>query len=119
MNALQLLKDHPKAAIVIKQWFLEIMLESLKDESLPEDFKEMVRKEGIDDDRVAGLINASPRALFDVLDSHKVYVQTSVDEAGGFWWNISELKSTTGYEHRKNAEASAIEAAIKLLNDKL
>ena len=38
MDMKQLLEDHPKTAIVIKQWFLNKMLESIKDENVPEDF---------------------------------------------------------------------------------
>ena len=63
---LELLENHPKTAIVIKQWLLDKLLESLKDESLPEDFKQHVREQGIDNDRVDKILTGSPRALFDV-----------------------------------------------------
>lgn len=119
MEMLELLKEHPKSAIVIKQWFLEKMLESMKDQSVPEDFKNSIREAGIDNERVAGVINSAPRALFDVFDSHKIYVEITVDQAGGFWWNIGETKSTSSYEYRINADKSAILEAFKLLEAKL
>ena len=50
MKGIELLKEHSKAAIVMKQWFLEKMLEGLNDESLPDDFKVYVREQGIDDE---------------------------------------------------------------------
>lgn len=116
---LELLENHPKTAIVIKQWLLDKLLESLKDDSLPEDFKQHVREQGMENDKVAKILNGSPRALFDVFDSHKVYVETIVDELGGFWWKIGETKSTCGYEFRINCDKAAIEESFKLLEAKL
>lgn len=119
MEMIKLLEDHPKTATVIKQWLLERMLESMKDDSVPEEFKQYAREQGIDDERVAGILKGSPRALFDVFDNHKIYVETIVDVAGGFWWKIGETKSTCGYEFRINCDKAAIEEAFKLLEAKL
>jgi hypothetical protein len=118
MNGIETLKEYPKSAIVVKQWFLEKMLDSLNNESLPEDFKEIVRKQGIDDERVAAFIDLSPRALFDVFDNHKIYIETIVKN-GNFLWKIDEELSTIEYDLRKNCEASAILKAFELLNNKL
>lgn len=116
---LELLENHPKTATVIKQWLLNLMLESLKDDSIPEDFKEHVRNQGIDNDKVAKILSGSPRSLFDVFDNHKIYVETIVDTEGGFWWKIGETQSTVGYEFRKNCDTEAITEAFKLLEVKL
>lgn len=117
MNGLQLLDEHPKAAIVVKQWYLEKMLESLKDESLPEDFKEHVRQQGIDNETIAKMINGMPRTLFDVLDNHKLFIQINVYPFG---YLINEGDVIYGpWETRKEAESAAIEQAFKILNDKL
>lgn len=120
---LELLKEHPKTALVIKQWLLEKMLESLNDESLPEDFKTFVREQGIDDDKVAKMLEGSPRALFDIFDSHKIYVETVVDDTDtpkkGFWWKIGETKSSCGFEFRVNCDKQAIIEAFKLLEEKI
>ena len=43
MSILELLDNYPKAAIVVKQWFLDRMLESLNNDSLPEEFKDYVK----------------------------------------------------------------------------
>mgnify|MGYP006268620273 CR=1 FL=1 len=119
MVGIELLNDHPKAAVVIKQWFLEKMLEGLKDENLPEDFKNYVRQQDITNDKIGALIDANPRALFDVFDSHKIFIGTIVDELNGFWWTIGSDKSKVGYEFRVNCEKSAIELATSILNEKL
>jgi len=123
MNGLQLLKDHPKAAIVIKQWFLEKLLENLNSASIPDDYKEFLRKEGIDDDKVAVFIDSSPRGLFDVFDNHKVFIQITVDTEQNptvFRYSFDGGKvESVDYQSRKEAESVAIQTAFKILNDKL
>jgi hypothetical protein len=119
MKMLDLLKEHPKSTIVVRQWFLSKMLETLNDENLPEDFKKHVMDQGIELDRIANVIDGNPRSLFDIFDNHKIYVETTVDQAGGFWWKIGENKSTIGYEYRKNCDESAIVEAFKQLEEKL
>jgi hypothetical protein len=119
MKMLELLNDHPKTAIVVKQWMLNKLIDSLKDDSLPEDFKEIVRRQGIDNEKVANMVENSSRSLFDVFDEHKIYIETIVDELGGFWWKIGEIKSTAGYEYRINCDRAAIVEAFKLLEEKL
>jgi hypothetical protein len=119
MNMTELLKDNPKAAIVVKQWLLDKLLEGLNDDKLPEDFKEYARQEGITDDKVVGILEGAPRAMFDVFDSHGLYVETIVDTGGIFWWKIGETQSTIGYEFRINCDGAAIVEAFKLLEEKI
>jgi hypothetical protein len=119
MEMLELLKEHPKTATVIKQWLLDKLLESMKDQTVPEEFKQYAREQGIDNERVAGILANNPRSLFDVFDNHKIYVETTLDELGGFWWNIGETKSPVGYEYRKNCDGAAIVEAFKLLEAKI
>ena len=119
MKMLELLENHPKSTIVVRQWFLSKMLETLNDESLPEDFKKHVMDQGIELERIASVIDGNARVLFDVFDNHKIYIEITVDQAGGFWWKIGENKSTIGYEFRKNADIAAVIEAFKLLEEKL
>jgi hypothetical protein len=99
------------------------MLESLKSDSVPEDFKELVKQQGIDNERVAGILQGSPRALFDVFDGHKLYVET-LHETTGFWWKIKSgdeyvRLSSDSYSERKESDSEAIVEAFKLLEAKL
>ena len=55
MNGLELLKEHPKSSIVVKQWYLDLLLESMKDDNLPEDFKKYAREAGTSEGILAGL----------------------------------------------------------------
>ena len=118
MEATKLLENYPKAAVVVKQWYLEKMLESLNNDALPEDFKEHVRKEGVDDDKIATIIDAGPRALFDVFDENHIYIQINVN-APYFSYSINDEDAVIGsWESRKEAERAAIEQAFELLNIK-
>ena len=120
MNGLELLKEHPKAALVVKQWYLDKMLENINDASVPEDFKEFVKMQDLGDDKVGKFIDASPRTLFDVFDNHKIYIQISVlVEAPKFWYSINGEDSGLRWDDRKEAEKQAVFVAFKLLNDKL
>lgn len=123
MEMINLLEEHPKTATVIKQWLLERLLESMKDSSVPEEFKQLAREQGIDNDRVAGILNNTPRALFDIFDSHKIYVET-LHETTGFWWKIKDSKdyirlASDPYPTRKESDSEAIVEAFKLLEEKL
>jgi hypothetical protein len=119
MTGLELLEAYPKAGQVIKQWFLERMLEGLKDDNLPEDFKKFVREQDITNDTVGKLIGASPRNLFDVFDDHKVIIDITYFQGPKFWFSINCNVDDAKFETRKDCEKAAIEQAFKLLNEKL
>jgi hypothetical protein len=126
MQAQELLETYDKAGIVIKQFYLQHMLESLNDENLPENFKDFVREQGIDNDTVAVMLTASPRTFFDVFDNHKIYIEILVDLTkdnalfsyvidGDIMGNVEGVL----YNSRIEAERVAIEKAFEILNDKL
>lgn len=119
MEILELMNSHPKSSTVIKQWFLKRALDAIESDDVPEEFKEYIRQQYINNDSVSKVISNSPRALFDIFDNHKIYIETTVDSAGGFWWKIAETQSTVGYEFRINCDKAAIIEAFKLLEAKL
>jgi hypothetical protein len=117
MQAQELLEIYDKAAVVIKQFYLQHMLESLNDENLPENFKDFVKEQGIDNDTVAVILTASPRMFFDVFDEHGIYINISAPK---FSYSIGTGGVISGtLKTRKEAERAAIENAFQLLNDKL
>jgi DUF438 domain-containing protein len=119
MKTGELLEKHPLATEVIRTWFFDQMVASFADESVPEEFKEMMKQEGVTNERLATLIDVQPRTLFDVFDENNIYIGTLLDESNGFWWTINENKSTVGYTYRKNCEIAAIENAFDLLEERL
>jgi hypothetical protein len=103
---------------VIKQWFLDKLLESLKDDSIPENFKEFVRAQDMETDKIATMIEANPRVLFDVFDEHKLYIQITGNNDQ--WdWKVGSVVENSLCVSRKDAEKAAIEQAFQMLNDKL
>jgi hypothetical protein len=119
MTGEELLTTYPKSTVVIKQWYLNKMLEGLEDENLPEDFKEHVRQQDMSDESVGKLIDSHPRGLFDVFDSHKVFIQINVNTPF-FSYSINEGDVISGsWESRIGAEEAAVEQAFKMLNDKI
>ena len=119
MNASNLLEQHPKVAAIIKAYYLDKLLNSLNTDAIPDDYKEFVIARGVPIESLLAIIDNVPRDLFDVLDSQKVYIETSVDTDGVFWWKIGDTQSVIGWEKRKDAEREAIEEAFKILEEKL
>ena len=118
MLGIELLEKYPLAANVIKASILEKMIESFKDDSVPDEFKEHMRQQGVENDKVAVMIDAQPRFLFDVFDDNKVFIQINVFKK--FSYSINEGEVISGsWETRKEAEKAAINVAFELLEDKL
>jgi hypothetical protein len=120
---LELLQKYPIAADVMKSYYLNIMLESLNDNSLPDNFKEYVREKGIDDDKIAKIMEGSPRNLFDVFDENGLFIETLYME-GNFHYTITNGENTitsnpSPIKTRKECDRAVIEVALELLNNKL
>lgn len=120
MKTKELLENHPKSTNAIKQWMVDQMVNSFKDESVPEEFKEWMRKESIEDKNLIAIIDSNPRLLFDVFDENEIYI--------GIEFIIStptKFKFTVGREcqenrnTRKEAERAAVERAFEILEGKL
>jgi hypothetical protein len=120
MTGLELLETYDKAAIVIKQHYLNSMLDSLKDESLPENFKEYARQTTIDNDKIGKLIDVQPRGLFDVFDANKIYIGITPNPLiGGMEFKYSIDNVSGEAPTRKEVERMAVEKAFIILNNKL
>lgn len=119
MKAIELLEKHPHTAEVIRAWFLEKMIESLKTEDVPDEFKDFMREQGVDYDKLAVMIDANPRMLLDVFDENDIVIETSLYPNGEFTIKIGNQATTNSWKTRKEAELFAIEAAFEILEKKL
>lgn len=122
MTGLELLEKYPLAAKVVKDWFIKSMLESFQDESVPEDFKEFVLEQGIENDKVAKLIDVNVRILFDVFDENDICIniERSANKIVEWSWEISPGHTENSIcKSRKEAEHAAIEKAFEILDSKL
>lgn len=119
MTGLELLEKHPYTAEVVKAWFVEKMIESLKTEDVPDDFKNFMREQGVEYDKLAVMIDANPRMLLDVFDDNDVIIIIKYHDNFGFTWAVEEVDEQSFYKTRKEAELFAIGAAFDILEDKL
>jgi hypothetical protein len=120
MNSQELLENYGKAANVVKDFYLAKFLESMEDsENLPENFKEFAKEQGIDNDTVAKMIDAMPRALFDAFDANKVYIEIVISPDKKFTYAVESMETIDFFDTRVEAEKAAIEKAFEILNEKL
>lgn len=117
MKGLELLEAYPKAAKVINEFYRSKMMDSMKTDNVPDEFKEMLKEQNFDNEYVAIFVDSNPRMLFDVFDANEVYIQINVPNFS-YSINAGDLIAGT-WETRKEAETAAIEQAFQLLNDKL
>ena len=125
MKGIDLLQKHTASAVVIRAWFLEKMIESLQTSDVPDEFKNMMRETGIEDDKLAIMIDANPRMLLDVFDDNDVIIQIIPikEDKVKYLSRVDEFETaydfTRPYFTRKEAELFAIEAAFEILENKL
>lgn len=114
----ELLQSYPFATEVVREWFMDKMAESFKNQELPKDFKEFMREQGIPNDRLIKLIDVNPRVLFDVFDDNGVIINVIYTD-GRFTWDVNTVKSLDSYSSRRSAESASVQRAFQILNDKL
>jgi hypothetical protein len=129
MTGLELLEKYPLAKNIVKDWFMRTMLESFKDEDVPEEFKQFMLEQGIEDDKVGKLIDVNVRILFDVFDENDIIIYfmifsspEGVRFSAAIHTGNDEVKPNPigkQYNTRKEAEHAAVEAAFEILETKL
>lgn len=119
MKGLELLEKNPLSAEIVRAWFMERMIESFKDENVPDEFKDFMREQGIDNDKLGTMIDVNPRMLFDVFDANDIIIETSLYPNGEFTIKIGNEATTKSWKTRKEAELFAIDAAFDILENKL
>ena len=120
MNALELLQENPDAAKIIKEYYVNLMLNTLDESLLPENFKDFLREQGIDDEKVAQMMEANARNVYDVLDENGFVISMNWDMPfNKFYFYINDGKYYKHYDTRKEAENAAVTSAIRQLQDKI
>jgi len=124
MKTIELLEKHPLTTEVVRTWFFDQMVASFDDETVPEEFKEMMKQEGVTNERLAILIDVQPRTLFDVFDENKVFIFIQYMDAKDnveFFHTFRNIDTNPVklFKNRKEAEITAIEKAFEILENKL
>jgi uncharacterized membrane protein len=119
---MEVLNKYPKAAEVVRKYYLEVMLESLNTEELPENFKDYVREKGLSNEDIAKMLDAAPRGLFDAFDDNGIFIEISVSNTD-FSYKIYprdvKFLDVKWYKTRREAEKVAVIDAFKVLEDAL
>ena len=120
MNGLELLEKHPLSAKIVRDWFMQKMIQSVKgDNEVPEDFKNFMLEQGIENDKIAIMIDGNSRMLFDVFDENDIIIIIKYHDNFGFTWAVEEADDQSFYKTRKEAELFAIEVAFDILENQL
>jgi hypothetical protein len=120
MKAIELLEKHPLSTELVRNWFMQKMIESVKgDNEVPEDFKNFMLEQGIENDKIAIMIDGNPRILLDVFDENDIVIETLLYPSKEFTVIIGRQATTNSWKTRKDAELFAIEAAFEILENKL
>ena len=119
MKGIELLEKYTESAKIIRAWFLEKMIESLQTADVPDEFKDMMRETGIEDDKLSIMIDSNPRMLLDVFDDNGIVIENSLYPDGTFTIKIGNQATTQSWKTRKESELFAIDAAFEILENKL
>ena len=118
MKGLDLLESHPASTEIIRAWFMERMIESLQDENVPDEFKNFMREQGIQNDKLATMIDVNPRMLLDVFDENDIFISINITDRK-FTYRIDNVVNPTEYSTRKECELISITRAFEILENKL
>jgi adenosylcobinamide amidohydrolase len=117
---IEILKQHPKAAQVMKDYYINLMIESAQD--LPAHFKEFLQDKGLEMSNIAEMMETAPRNLFDVFDEHGIFINVSTTNSGkSYQCDVSrDLQGESqGANTRKEADLKGVTLAIAMLENKL
>ena len=118
---IKLLKDHPHAAEVVQEWFLNNLRKTIT-EDMGEEFKKFIMAQSVDLDKLATMIERGPSGLMYVLDEHDIYINVVYQDEVGFVWDMGHPHGgnpSIPYNTRMQAERKAIFKAFEILEDKL
>lgn len=114
------LKDYPKTAEVLQDYYTTKMLMYIDTSDVPEDFKETIRKEKMSVIDVEVLVNSNPRHLFDFFDEQGIVISITYNRATNkFCYFVNTQQNELEFDTRIEADKDAVELAIVLLEKKL
>lgn len=115
---IEILKQHPKAAEVMKNYYINLMIESAQD--LPDHFKEFLQDKGLEMSNIAEMMETAPRNLFDVFDKYDIIISITYDRnTNKFCYLVNEYQENEQFDTRKEADKDAVGTALTLLEAKL
>lgn len=117
MLAKQILEKYPLTKEVIKDWFLQKMINSFKESEIDGSFRDYMIKMGVDNDQIERVIDNSPRMLLDLFDVNNIYISI-IHTDYGFKYILNHNESNF-FEDRFLTEKEAVLKGIISLEEKL
>jgi len=118
MKAIEILEKNPLSAKLVVEWFFNKMIESLNVGSVDEEFRNFMREQALDNEKIAVMIDASPRMLLDVFDENDIFISINITDRK-FTYRIDNVINPTEYSTRKECELISITRAFEILENKL
>ncbi len=119
MKTEELLEKHPKVTSLIKQWMTDKMIDSIDlGKEVPEEFKEYMRKETIEEKNLIPIIDANPKILIDFFDIQGLHISSGWRKEDEMYICTVEDYLSTATD-RKKAESIIIKDAFDILEEKL
>jgi len=120
---IELLEKYPKTAKLVREYYLEKLVEGLKAE-LPQEFKDHVKQQGITNETVGKILEENPYNLVYFFDKNTKYISIFVSSRGigavDFSFSINgTFKSDKTLNNRLSCEKEAITKAFELLESTL
>lgn len=120
MTGIELLNTYTKAGETVKKFYLDKLVDSLDDKNVPDNYKDFIKASDFEDAQFAQLIDAAPRALFDLFDEHEIFIVIDYDHPyKQFIFHSNNGSGESRFATRKEADTAAVEESFKLLNNKL
>lgn len=115
---IEVLKENPKAAAVMKDYYIDLMIKSAQD--LPAHFREYLEDQGLDISNIAAMMETAPRNLFDVFDKYEIIISITYNRtANKFCYFVNDQQNKLQFDTRKEADQDAVATAIIVLEEKL
>ncbi len=117
----ELLEKYPKAAKVVKDYYLELFMKGLEGKDFDEDYLEHVRSQEPQLGILENILEENPIGLSRIFDANHIYISTSIkinSEGVFFVCGINEAITAT-YFDRISAEKEAVSKAFEILESKL
>ena len=119
MKAKEFLQNNPEINKILKEWFFEKLIESLKNFNHSEEFKEFILKKGISDEQIVTVIDENPRVCFDILDKNDIIILIDYDKTLGWTSNYHSDKDEKYCKDRLSCEKESLFIALEELKNKI
>ena len=108
MKIKKVLEDNPSIAEELRNFFTDVLMNSFKQNVVPDSFKELVAKGGVTINMVEAYLSATPRLMCDFMDTKAVLILITCPKNKRFSFTINGVAHKEEYDDRKEAEIESV-----------